>query len=86
MDWNLRPLDVFLVFRYHLASIAQLVEHPPGNRKVSGSLVQIQAEEIIFSFLNHHAGKIKLLPSMHKIYCNSEINFAPELYTKLKMQ
>ena len=37
MDLNLRPLDVFLVLRHHLASLAQLVEHPAGNHKDLGS-------------------------------------------------
>ena len=34
---NILSLDVFLVLRYHLASMAQLVEHPSGNQKVPGS-------------------------------------------------
>ena len=48
MDLNLRPLDVFLVLRYHLASVAQLVEHQSGNQKVPGSNLR-QGNELIIT-------------------------------------
>ena len=36
MELNLQTY-VLLVLWYHLALLAQMVEHPPGNRKVPGS-------------------------------------------------
>ena len=53
MDLNLRPLDVFLVIRYQLESMIQTVEHPSGTH----------------SFLDHHAGQIKLLSTKHEVLC-----------------
>ena len=60
--------DVFLVLRYHLATMAQLVEHPSGNQKVPGSNPG-QGNE----FFIYHAGKIKLLsnPRLTDIYHES---------------
>ena len=50
---------LFLVIGYHRASLAQLAEHPSGNRKVPEAGTNPgRGNEL---FLDHPAGSIKLL-------------------------
>ena len=54
--YGFEPAALSLVLRYHLASLAQLVEHPSGigNRKVSGSNLGRGNEFFISRKINYY--------------------------------